>query len=128
VSRVPEANRRRAGRATLLDFRRMTMEYDAVIARVEQYYSCSGTDLLLSCKSIARLAALKTVCLFREESKMKTRVLTMVAAALVVGSIAVGAVPAMAKGVGSLAAPTLTTTFDATSGADELTYSCVPGP
>jgi hypothetical protein len=103
------------------------MEYATVIARVEQCYSCSGTDLLLSCKSLARLAALKTACLFREESKMKTRVLTLVAASLVVGSIAVGAAPAVAKGVGSLAAPTLTTTFDATSGADELNYSCVPG-
>src|SRR5438552_1840956 len=105
----------------------MTMEYDDVIQRVEQYRSCSGTDLLLSCQSIARLAALKTACLFREESKMKTRVLTLVAASLVMGSIAVGAAPAVAKGVGSLAAPTLTTTFDATSGADELNYSCVPG-
>jgi hypothetical protein len=41
--------------------------------------------------------------------------------------MAVGAEPAVAKGVGSLAAPTLTTTFDAGSGTDELNYSCVLG-
>ena len=58
---------------------------------------------------------------------MKTRVLTFVAASLVAGSMAVAAEPAVAKGVGGLAAPTLTTTFNAVSGADELNYSCVTG-
>ena len=58
---------------------------------------------------------------------MKTRVLTLVAASLVAGSMAVGPESAVARGVGSLAAPTLTTTFNAVSGADELNYSCVPG-
>jgi len=58
---------------------------------------------------------------------MKTHVLTLVAASMVAGSMAVGPESAVARGVGSLAAPTLTTTFNAVSRADELNYSCVPG-
>jgi hypothetical protein len=73
---------------------------------------------------------MQIACLFRKESKMKTRVLTLMAASLIVGSMSVGPESAVAKGkggVGSLAAPTLVTTFNAVSGADELNYSCVPG-